>query len=232
VPVFTARNLIVSLPAAYLLVSRAALRLPRDPRLAAALALGLVGMGGFGVLESGRYWRRPHKEQFREVVQALGAASWDPAATRILAYPAFGFDYYLARQNAPRSVDFALSPRASLEAAAPFLAAEAPKTLWLLTAHADADPELLLALERDYALTLEERFYRAWLRRYERRPPGPSEAFQATGRGFDSSPEHQDVRSDHLQQTTGRSNWQKPRENPPSPIIVIPVSVSESVDHP
>jgi hypothetical protein len=35
-----------------------------------------------------------------------------------------------------------------------------------------------------------------------------------------------------LQQTTGRSNWQKPRENPPSPIIVIPVSVSESVDHP
>jgi hypothetical protein len=39
----------------------------------------------------------------------------------------------------------------------------------LLTAHHDAEAELLRALERDHALVLEERFYYAWLRRYERR---------------------------------------------------------------
>ena len=169
VPVLTARNLIISLPAAYLLLSRATLRLPRRPQLGAALAVALVGMSAFGVLANGRYWRRPHKEQFREAASALVARSWDPAETRILAYPAFGFDYYLARQGAPRSVDFALTPRPRLEAAAPFLAIDRSQTRWLLTAHKDAEPELLLALERDYALVLEERFYYAWLRRYERR---------------------------------------------------------------
>ncbi len=169
VPVFTARNLIISLPAAYLLLSRAALRLPRSPRLAAGLAIGLVGMSAYGVLANGRYWRRPHKEQFREAAAALAARPRGPADERILGYPAFGFDYYLARQAAPRRVDFALAPRPRLEAAAPFLARDRSQTLWLLTAHLDAEPELLLALERDYELVLEERFYYAWLRRYERR---------------------------------------------------------------
>jgi len=169
VPIFTVRNLIVSLPAAYLLLSRATLQLPRRPRLGVALALVLVGMSAFGLLANGRYWRRPQKEQIREAAAALVARSWDPAATRILAYPAVGFDYYLARQGAPRSVDFALAPRPRLEAAAPFLARDRSQTLWLLTAHRDAEPELLLALERDYELVLEERFYYAWLRRYERK---------------------------------------------------------------
>jgi hypothetical protein len=169
VPVFTNKNLIISLPAAYLLLSRAALRLPRRPQLAAALALGLVGMSAFGVLANGRYWRRPHREQFREATSALLARSWDPAATRILAYPAFGFDYYLAKQQGPRPVDFALVPRPGLAAAAAFLARDRSQTLWLLTAHHDAEAELLRALERDHALVLEERFYYAWLRRYERR---------------------------------------------------------------
>ena len=169
VPVFTNKNLIVSLPAAYLLLSRATLRLPRRPQLAAALALTLVGMSAFGVLANGRYWRRPHREQFREATSALLARSWDPAAGRILAYPAFGFDYYLAKQQAPRPVDFALVPRPHLAAATAFLTSDRSQTRWLLTAHHDAEPELLLALERDYALVLEERFYYAWLRRYERR---------------------------------------------------------------
>jgi len=60
-------------------------------------------------------------------------------------------------------------PRPRLEAVAPFLARDQSQTLWLLTAQRDAEPELLRALERDYALVLEQRFYYSWLRRYERR---------------------------------------------------------------
>jgi hypothetical protein len=168
-PVFTARNLIISLPAAYLLLARAALQVPRSPRLAVGLAIGLVGMSAYGVLGNARYWRRPHKEQFREAAAALAAWPQSAEGERILAYPGFGFDYYLARQVLPRRVDFALAPRPRLEAAAPYLARERPATLWLLTAHFDAAPELLRALELDYRLVLEERFYYAWLRRYERR---------------------------------------------------------------
>jgi uncharacterized membrane protein len=169
VPVLTSRNRIVSLPGVYLLVARATLRLPQRPRWAAALGLALVGLSASGLLVNGRYWRKPHKDQFREAVSALRAQAWDPAQARILARPAAGFDYYLAKLGAPRSVDFELAPEAPLASVAPYLARAAPQTLWLLAGHKDADPELLLALERDYALVLEERFYRAWLRRYERR---------------------------------------------------------------
>jgi len=158
-PLLTSRNLIVCLPAAYLLVARGFTVVAAGTRLAAlggtAVLLLLVQL-----LWSHGYYSRPHKEQFREAVAWVVAedlpaeASASPGGAVVLgrAYHAEYFDYYFARLGSQRRVDLVAGDDASIAATQALLDRAQPRRVWLLRGHQEVGPNLLAFLGRRYAL--------------------------------------------------------------------------------
>lgn len=96
--VFTHRNLIVSLPAAYLLVARGIASLPMPMNAARAVAAIILIAMGARTIASG-FYTAPHKGQFREAVVVIKnqEAQYPNAALIVYAHLPFTFDYYLER---------------------------------------------------------------------------------------------------------------------------------------
>lgn len=69
VPVLTPRNLIISLPAAYLLLARAISRVLAGDRMRYVVVIGLAGLFLGHLLFSMDYYAKPRKEQVRETVR-------------------------------------------------------------------------------------------------------------------------------------------------------------------
>ena len=143
-PVLTSRNLIISLPAAYLLVARAVTALSRGSRLWPALPLVLVGLTASGLLTH-RYYSEPQKQDFR------GAAHW--LAEREPRYPdsvivAFAFnvryfDYYLERTGADGRVALLAGKTSDIDKVDALLARRSPRHLWHLAGHRIPEPGFL-----------------------------------------------------------------------------------------
>ncbi len=96
--IFTHRNLIVSLPAIYLLMARALTSLPIPTR--AKTAVGTIAViAAFLRLATSEYYSAPHKDQFREAVSYMVQHEGQyPGATLIvLSHQPFTYDYYLQR---------------------------------------------------------------------------------------------------------------------------------------
>jgi len=155
-PLLTNRNLIVGLPAAYLLLARSVAVLAtgwRRAALGALLVAGLLAHLLFGM----RYYAVPRKEQFREAVAEVVVKDTDPAASVgsfIIgrAYHREYFDYYFARLGSPRRVDLVAGADADLPAAQALLEARRPTRVWLLAGHLPVEARFLAFLRERYAL--------------------------------------------------------------------------------
>jgi hypothetical protein len=155
-PLLTNRNLIVGLPAAYLLLARAVTVLAtgwRRAALATLLVAGLLAHLLFGM----RYYSVPGKEQFREAVAAVVANDPDPAGSAgsvVMgrAYHREYFDYYFARLGSPRRVDLVAGTDADVPAARALLDARKPARVWLLAGHLPVEDGFLAFLRERYAL--------------------------------------------------------------------------------
>jgi mannosyltransferase len=178
-PLLTNRNLIVGLPAAYLLLARSVTvlataigspRSPRSPRRSALASLLVAALLAHLLLHM-RYYEVPEKEQFREAASMVAALDPDPAGSIVLAraYHREYFDYYFARLKSPRRVDLVAGADADIEATAALLAARRPTRIWLLAGHLAVEDKFLAFLRQRY----DERGHRAlhgagvWL--FERR---------------------------------------------------------------
>jgi mannosyltransferase len=152
-PLLTNRNLIVGLPAAYLLLARAVTVLATGWRRAALgtlLVAGLLGHLLFGM----RYYAVPGKEQFREAVAEVVASDPDPAGSVVIgrAYHREYFDYYFARLGSPRRVDLVAGTAADVPAARALLDARKPARVWLLAGHLPVEARFLAFLRERYDL--------------------------------------------------------------------------------
>jgi mannosyltransferase len=159
-PLLTNRNLLVGLPAAYLLLARAIAVLATGTRRAALGTLVIVGLLAHLLLGM-RYYAVPGKEQFREATAAVVARDPDPAGSVVLAraYHREYFDYYFHRLGSPRRVDLVAGANADIPAARALLAARRPGRVWLLAGHLPVEPSFLTFLREGYA----EREHRALL---------------------------------------------------------------------
>ena len=167
-PIYTRRNLLIVLPAAYALTARALTWLLPRPR-AQALAGAALAVALLGGLWSGHYYTRVHNDQFREAAAVLAAheAETPGAVVWAAGVPGEYFDYYLARQGAQIRTD--RDARAHGDPIRALVAERRPPWFWLLAGPRPVPDRLFTALEPHYELVRHDAFYHASARLYRRR---------------------------------------------------------------
>jgi len=167
IPILHWRYLIVSLPAAYLLLARALVHTVPHAKARAALVAALAVMLLYGLIGSGRYYAEGRKEQFREAAALVAEHDAEYPGARILAHG--GYEYYLRRFRALDRLEPVSGRGDEVERVGVLLGRERPEYVWLLSGHRRADEAFLESLEPGYQLLRYDRFFGAWVRLYQRR---------------------------------------------------------------
>jgi uncharacterized membrane protein len=182
-PMITDRNLLISLPAGFLLFARALTRTVTDARLQSITVGAMVAVLLYGLFVSGDYYRLPRKEQFREAAAVVAEHEDEFRNARVIAHAwsKGKFDYYLERHGAESRVDLKAGTASDVERTRAFLAAEQPDYVWFLLGHRQPEPSFMAFLDRELELVFHVPLYRAFARLY-RRNDAESAAGTAAGR--------------------------------------------------
>jgi mannosyltransferase len=173
-PMLTYRNLIISLPAAFLLFSRAITQTVTDARLQAITAAAIAAVMLHGLFVTGGYYRLPRKEQFREAAAVVAADEDAYPNARVIAhaYSKGKFDYYLERLGASSRVDLRAGLPSDVERVRNFLAEERPDYVWFLLGHRQPERPFMEFLDQELELVFHVPLRGAFARLYRRREPG------------------------------------------------------------
>ena len=177
VPVLANKNLIVSMPAAYLLLARAIERLPVRPVGRAGLTVVIAGVLLLHLIFAWGYYSTPQKEQFREAAGFLVERDHpgDNSLVLACAWGAEYSDYYLERQGSARRVD-ALARRASdIPRVTRLIRTRAPHYVWYLRGSVVPEHAFLEFLERDLRLVEHKAFLGADVWLFETRHASPDQ---------------------------------------------------------
>ena len=171
--------LIISLPAAYLLLSRAVLSLPVKGKIQNILA-GALLVGALCNL----FWRLDfysvdHKEQVREAVQYVIEHDGKYPDSLVVASKWLGkshwpyrsmYNYYFERAGSAKRVDLLGGLPEDVAHFQGELDKTKPRYIWMISIHMPPHEEFLKALEKDYECEQEAAFYfsNVWL--FSRRP--------------------------------------------------------------
>ncbi len=170
-PILTDRYLLVSLPAAYLLLARAIVHTVPHPRAWAVVIAALAATLLYGLVVSRSYYAAVHKDQYREAAALVAQHEKQYPDAAILADG--GYEYYLRRFNALDRTTTLNDRESRREQVARLLDRERPRHVWVLSGHNQAEEELLDAFTSDYRLLQHEALVGAWVHFYERvRGPG------------------------------------------------------------
>jgi mannosyltransferase len=156
-PVFVPRNLIICLPAAYLLSARALSLLPLRIRWRSAVAGALTAVLLFHLVVRMDYYRQPTKEQFREAVQYVidHDAAVGGADLLGFAWTEEHLNFYLERLGSGLRVKQVLGLDAEIPQLETYLDQEHPQRLWYIAAHRIPQQAFLDALA--HRMTFVER---------------------------------------------------------------------------
>jgi putative flippase GtrA len=167
-PIFTNRNMIIALPAAYLLAARGAMLLPFRRWGRGLLAVALVAASLYDLV-AGRYYAAPQKEQFREAVQYVAEENTRAGSSLVIGYawePDY-FNYYFARSGSPLRVQ--VNTGAASDAAAFEAAVQRSRSayVWYIAGHKQPDDAFVAFLMDRFTVVEYQRFNRArvWLLR-------------------------------------------------------------------
>jgi hypothetical protein len=141
-PVFVPRNLIICLPAAYLLSARALSLLPLRARWRSCVAGALTAALLVHLVAGLNYYRQPTKEQFREAAQyvidrdaAVGGPSAGGADLLGFAWSEEHLNFYLERLGSSLRVKQVLGLDTDIPQLETYLDQEHPRRLWYIAAH-------------------------------------------------------------------------------------------------
>ncbi len=153
-PLLTHRNLIVSLPAAYLLCAISIVRLPWKLRYQHALVALFLATALVDLIAYRRYYSTSQKEQFREAVQVVvhRAKSHPDAWTAGCVYGNQYLDYYFAHLGSAQRIQSRLCTQDQGAALQEAMQQSQSKYLWLIAAHRESDPALLEDLKTRHKL--------------------------------------------------------------------------------
>ena len=166
-PVLSNRNLIITLPAAYLLLARAITRLPfktiSRPFVTSTFLVALMVSLFFGM----NYYGGPQKGQFREPVAYVEDKEIAQEDSLVIAYAwhkAY-FDYYFEKMDSVHRVDLLAGHVNDIHLVEELVAEQEPQFIWFMWGQRKPDPEFLDFLKTNYDLQTEESFQQAgvWL---------------------------------------------------------------------
>ncbi|HTQ79996.1 MAG TPA: glycosyltransferase family 39 protein, partial [Thermoanaerobaculia bacterium] len=149
-PLLTNRNLLICLPAVYLLLARSITLLARGAGLALLSGLLLAGLIAH-LLFGMHFYTRPDKEQFREAVAEVLSHPEAPGTVVLgRAHHREYFDYYFARLGSPRRIDLLTGADADVAEAGSFLDTRKPAHVWLISGHLTPGERFLSFLRERY----------------------------------------------------------------------------------
>lgn len=132
VPVFSERNLIIILPAFYILFSRSIIRLFLNVKIQTMLIIIIIGL--IACTFNRDYYRKPFKEQFREAGEFVAKNSYPYEDLSIIAWgcsPGF-FDYYIDKFGLNKKIDLMIPARYDVDRLKKFIIERNPRYLWFL----------------------------------------------------------------------------------------------------
>lgn len=165
--VFTTRNLIISLPAAYLLLSRSITQFHFSSRKLATVSIVIGCFLLFHLIYVMNYYSKAHKEQFREAVSYIIEKDRVYKDSLIVgwAWNKSYFDYYFQRKGSNRRVDILAGRENDISLLANAIRLKSPKYIWYVSAHRVPDIGFINFLNKKFALVVQKQFVGAkvWL---------------------------------------------------------------------
>lgn len=149
VPVLTNRNLLVTLPAFFLLLALSIHILLEKPRFRMIAGSILVLLLSVQLLFVREHYTRPHKSQFREVAR-FTAENVDMNSDYLIvasSWHEFYFDYYFQRYDTGLSVDTLATLESDYSAVESLIQRKEPEEIWFLWGHREPEVALVDSLE-------------------------------------------------------------------------------------
>jgi uncharacterized membrane protein len=170
-PILNNRNMLICLPAAFLLLSRAITVVIPQVRPQALVTAGIAVILIYGPFVKGGYYEHPRKEQFREAAAAVVANPTPIESTHIIAYAwsKLSFDYYLERAGSPLRVELIAGVEDDIERTRQFLQEKRPEQLWFLVGHRQPDRGYIQFLDRELEFVGHVPLLGAFARQYRLR---------------------------------------------------------------
>jgi hypothetical protein len=128
--------LIISIPAAYLLLARGITQLPIRRAFQTSLVVLIVVWSLVNLIVQRQYYSTPTKEQFREAVQFIvddaSQAGQDAPVLGVAYSPKF-FDYYFEKQGSKRRIAMLVGQPDDVPRVRDFLQRENPDCFWYIS---------------------------------------------------------------------------------------------------
>ena len=141
-PVITIRNLIISLPPAYLLLARSINKLEIEKFFKVLIALFIFSFSIVHLFFGISYYSKPHKEQFREAVffVADNNSLFENSLIVGFAWSKEHLNYYFRKKGNER-IEYILGEKRDIKKLEFILKEKKPRYLWFIRAHRVLDPE-------------------------------------------------------------------------------------------
>lgn len=165
--IYTDRNLIISLPAAYLLLARSITQFNmRSGKLLVVTSL-VACLFLFHLIYFKSYYSKPHKEQFREAVNFIlqNDSIYQDSTIVGYAWHEDYFNYYFERKGSNRRVKLLAGKENDISKFSAALAAENPLYIWYFSGHRIPDPAFMNFLNKELTLVKLKEFVgtKVWL---------------------------------------------------------------------
>ncbi len=160
-PILTHRNLIISLPAAYLLLSRSITQLQIPSRKQLVITCVIIALFLSDLTLRMAYYSKPHKEQFREAVAFIVERDHLYEDAMIIGYTHGGteyLDYYFRKSGSPKRVSLTGGQEKDTPRVAAEIAAKNPQYLWYIHAHRIPEAQFTKFLDKNLKLLTSKNF--------------------------------------------------------------------------
>jgi mannosyltransferase len=157
----TYRYGILSLPAAYLLLSRSITKLPLRARSQAFTGIGITSFFFLHLFFCINYYGEPHKEQFREVVQFVASEDNRYKNSLIIGNSYFDgdyFNYYFRRIGSTRRVDVGGGREEDIAHVAEMISIRNPHYIWFISGHRIPEIKFVEFLNRNFRRIYSKQF--------------------------------------------------------------------------
>ncbi len=164
-PIFTYRNLIIIMPAAFILLARSIITFPIQKKLFIILPLIILFLGDLIIRKE--YYSKPHKQQFREVVNYVIEKENKYTPSNLVGYvwhPKY-LEYYFEREHSDRKVDKLVGEEKHIPYIDEYLNKMESQYLWYISAHRKPHEKFINALYNKLNVIENEKFIGAevWL---------------------------------------------------------------------
>jgi len=163
VPVWQNRNLVIVLPAAYLLLARS-ISVGIGKRLwQHVVALPMIAMIAYALIIDLGYYSRPQRPQFREVAAYIAERESRYSNAPVIAciWRTLNLNYYFQKLEAESHTETLACEEQDIRAVRELIARETPDYVWLASAHRKPTESLLNALRETLEIVEQEKLHRA-----------------------------------------------------------------------